>query len=272
MKGFLTRIRKKFEISDISFHNHGQFIVCFKEGSDREEVCKRRYFFFDNKPMLVQKWSPGRKIDIHKLTDIPIWIQLPNLHPKYWSLPGLSKLGSLIGKPIKRDKETAAWQKWAYARIQVEVSIHQDFPDVIQFVDKENMVLTRDIKYEWKPSRCSHCKMLGHTEELCRKKDKLQDKEKRRKEWVPKKQKETEGNAEEDKEKAKSPPAGQKGEREQRTTTLVANEKSKNKGGTSQNEDEEDFQTVSGKKAARKVNLNDLQHRGTLSSVPYDGH
>ncbi|VFQ60257.1 unnamed protein product [Cuscuta campestris] len=84
-----------------------------------------------------EEWVSGKAIDTTKLIDIPIWIQFPILQMKYWSLSGLSKLGSLIGKPIKRDKATATKAKWNFARIQVEVQVHQSFPDKIQFVDED---------------------------------------------------------------------------------------------------------------------------------------
>ncbi|VFQ72447.1 unnamed protein product [Cuscuta campestris] len=138
IKGFIARMWKMYPIDEVSVLKEGQFIVMFQKEEDRDEVIKRKYYYFDNKPVLVQKWKPGKKVDITELKDIPIWIQLPDLDIKYWSLTGLSKLGSLIGKPIKRDKATATRMKYAYARIQVEVGVYQEFPKTITFINEED--------------------------------------------------------------------------------------------------------------------------------------
>ncbi|VFR01191.1 unnamed protein product [Cuscuta campestris] len=123
MDGFLRRIWKEYNIEEISVLKEGQFVVQFGKESERDEVLKRKYYFMDNKPMLVQRWKPGWKVNLEELTDIPIWIRLPDLDPKYWSLSGLCKIGSIIGKPVKRDKAAATMSKMGYARIQLEVSI-----------------------------------------------------------------------------------------------------------------------------------------------------
>ncbi|VFQ84121.1 unnamed protein product [Cuscuta campestris] len=92
-----------------------------------------------------------------------------NLNMRFWSLYGLSKLGSMVGKPIRRDRPTANKTKYSYARIQVEVKVLQEFPQEITFIDDEDKVITQRVTYEWYPCICSHCRKLGHTQETCRK-------------------------------------------------------------------------------------------------------
>ncbi|VFQ95952.1 unnamed protein product [Cuscuta campestris] len=169
VKGFLSRIWKAYEIDDISFLREGQFIVRFHKVEDRDEIIKKKYYFMDNKPVFVQKWYPGCKVNLLERKDIPIWIQFPDLEMKYWSLSALSKLGSAIGQPIRRDRATASRVKWSYARIQVEVQINQTFPDQINFLNEEGRIITQKIKYEWAPTVCSHCNRIGHVFEMCRK-------------------------------------------------------------------------------------------------------
>ncbi|VFQ62530.1 unnamed protein product [Cuscuta campestris] len=149
VKGFINRIWSSYSIEEVSLLKEGQFIVSFKRVEDRDEVIKRKYYYFDNKPVLVQKWYPGVKVNIDQLDDIPIWIQLPDLEMKYWSLTGLSKIGSLVGKPVKRDRATASKRKYAYARIQVEVKVQQEFPLMVQFIDDEDRVKSQSIVGKW---------------------------------------------------------------------------------------------------------------------------
>ncbi|VFQ93364.1 unnamed protein product [Cuscuta campestris] len=149
VKGYVNRIWKDFPIDVVDVLKDGQYIVTFNREDDMKEVTKRRYYYFDNKPVFVQQWKPGKKINVEDLTDVPIWVQFPDLDVKYWSLSGLSKLGSLIGKPIKRDKSTARKTKYAYARIQIEVRVHQDFPKEVVFINEDGRAITQRIDYEW---------------------------------------------------------------------------------------------------------------------------
>ncbi|RAL42573.1 hypothetical protein DM860_011191 [Cuscuta australis] len=73
VKGFITRIWKEYVVEDVSFHKEGQYIVQFQKAEERDEVIKRKYYYFDNKPMLVQRWKPGMNLNILELNDIPIW-------------------------------------------------------------------------------------------------------------------------------------------------------------------------------------------------------
>ncbi|RAL53724.1 hypothetical protein DM860_015452 [Cuscuta australis] len=170
MDGFLSRIWKDYKIADVVVLREGQFVVHFEKEEDRDEIARRKYYFLDNKPMLVQRWKPGCKLNLDELTDIPIWVRFPDLDPKYWSLSGLSKLGSIIGKPVKRDKATATKSKLDFARIQIEVGIQKSFPEMVQFIDEDSRVISQKVEYEWSPTRCTLCKKLGHLEEECRQK------------------------------------------------------------------------------------------------------
>ncbi|VFQ89754.1 unnamed protein product [Cuscuta campestris] len=186
VKGFIARIWKGYTVDDVSFHKEGQYIVMFQKPEDRDEIVKRKYYYFDNKSMLVQRWSPGKQLNIQELSDVPIWVQFPNLDMRYWSLSGLGKLGSILGKPIKRDRATATRAKWSYARIQIEVQVQQEFPDLIHYVDKDDRVVTQEVVYEWRPSICSKCGKLGHLGSQCRKKEGKQERNITRKVWRPK--------------------------------------------------------------------------------------
>lgn len=66
------------------------------------------------------------------------------------------------------------------ARILVEVKIEEDLPEYIDFLSEKGILLRRIVEYEWKPTKCKFCSMVGHCEEDCRKKNKVKCV------WVPK--------------------------------------------------------------------------------------
>ncbi|KAJ8438642.1 hypothetical protein Cgig2_016388 [Carnegiea gigantea] len=113
------------------------------------------------------------------LKSIPLWIRLPNLELKYWSISSLSKIGSLIGIPIKTDQYTKSKTMIQYARLLIEVPIEGPFPDYVDFFNEKGQLIRQQVQFEWKPTKCTHCHMLGHTNDICKKKKEV------RKEWRP---------------------------------------------------------------------------------------
>ncbi|RAL44517.1 hypothetical protein DM860_011794 [Cuscuta australis] len=92
IEGYVRRIWKDYKIEDVNYLKEGQYVVCFSQIEERDEILKRKYYYFDNKPVYVQAWSPGNQIDITGLKDVPIWVQFPGLNMKYWSSTGLRKV------------------------------------------------------------------------------------------------------------------------------------------------------------------------------------
>ncbi|KAJ8444542.1 hypothetical protein Cgig2_000821 [Carnegiea gigantea] len=148
---------------------------------DKLQVEKWGFYFFDSKPMLVKGWNPNMDLQTETIRSLPLWIQLPSLDIKYWGIESLSKNGSLLGVPIKTDKITKEKQAIRYARLLVEMPIEGPFPDHVDFFNEEGVLIRQQVTYEWVPSKCTHCAMLGHTEEVCKKKKGVVRKEWRKK-------------------------------------------------------------------------------------------
>ncbi|KAJ8421962.1 hypothetical protein Cgig2_022523 [Carnegiea gigantea] len=103
--------------------------------------------------------------------------ELPELDIKYWGMQSLSKIGSLLDYPLKTDKYTKERSMLKYVRLMIEIPLEGQFPDYIEFVNEKGVLIRQKVIYEWLPIKCDHCKMFGHTQEQCRKK------EDQRKEW-----------------------------------------------------------------------------------------
>ncbi|VFQ64820.1 unnamed protein product [Cuscuta campestris] len=263
--GYVRRIWKMYTIEDVTYLKERQFIVRFSKIEERDEALKRKYYYFDNKPVFTKAWCPGTKIDITELKDIPIWVQFPGLNMKYWSLTGLRKLGSVIGKPIRRDKATATRAMWAFARIQVEVQVQQDFPEIIHFADEEDRIISQAMEYEWKPTICSKCNKMGHIADNCRKSKETKTGANPiiRKEWRPKQKKNEANDLKKEKESTIEVPQFQT-----EVQVNLEDDLGKNK----YEEDQEGFQEVPKRKSARRLTIDDLYKGGGMNDVPYTGH
>ncbi|XP_062103511.1 uncharacterized protein LOC133814585 [Humulus lupulus] len=67
-----------------------------------------------------------------------------------------------------------------FARVLVDVEISDKLPHSISFVNKRGQLVEQLIEYEWLPTKCSVCKILGHAASSCRKEQNLV--------WQPKKE------------------------------------------------------------------------------------
>ncbi|KAF4402302.1 hypothetical protein G4B88_003223 [Cannabis sativa] len=72
-----------------------------------------------------------------------------------------------------------------YPRILIQVSLAQNFPEKIEFIDEFNHEVELEVKYEWIPLVCYNCSGIGHSTKDCRRKEEKQEQSKQV--WVPKK-------------------------------------------------------------------------------------
>jgi len=62
----------------------------------------------------------------------------------------------------------------------IEVPIEGPFPDCVDFFNEKGQLIRQQVQFEWKPTKCTHCHLLGHTNDVCKKKKEI------RMEWMPK--------------------------------------------------------------------------------------
>lgn len=98
---YIKRIWAQYEIEQILLVRRGIFLVRFKHIHDKKAVEKKGFYLFDNKPFVVKGWNANLEMNNDNLHSLPLWIRRPNQELKYWGKSSLSKIGSLIGIPIK---------------------------------------------------------------------------------------------------------------------------------------------------------------------------
>ncbi|XP_074265677.1 uncharacterized protein LOC141588121 [Silene latifolia] len=184
--GFLRRVWKFHDIDTVLSLANGICVVRIKDATSKQTVLRSRPVFFANKPLVVKDWTPDVKMVKSEVEVVPIWIRFYGLDLKFWGL-ALNKIASLVGKPVRLDTATQTKSFLGYARVMVEVSMGQEFPDVIEFLDEKDVRHRQIVHYEWKPVKCTECSGMGHLANVCRKKKEVvQNKGKARMEWRPK--------------------------------------------------------------------------------------
>ena len=128
-------------------------------------------YFFDRKPFIVKAWNENLSLDTSNRHSIPICVRFPELDIKFWGLDSLSTLGSMLGIPIKIDRTTRDKFALGFTRLLIEMPFEGPFSDHIDFIDDGDRVIRQTVQYEWKQISRKYCKLLGHEEGNCRKKD-----------------------------------------------------------------------------------------------------
>lgn len=175
---YVKKLWAAFIIDQVIQVRRGVFLVRFNDASTRDQALARSIYFFDRKPFIVRGWNPDLALNTDSITSLPLWVQLPDLELKYWGTESLSKICSVLGVPMRTDKYTRERSMIRYARVLVDMPMEGPFPDHIDFLNESGVLVRQQVHYEWIPTKCSHCHLLGHTDEVCRKK-------KVRQEWRP---------------------------------------------------------------------------------------
>ncbi|KAJ8419951.1 hypothetical protein Cgig2_002969 [Carnegiea gigantea] len=118
----------------------------------------------------ILEWNENLALDTSRISSLTIWVQFPELDVKYWGVESLSKLGSMIGIPLKIDKQTIEKIFFSYASLLIDIPLEGPFMEYVDYINDKGRVTRQRIKYEWQLVKCDHCSMYGHIEEDCRKK------------------------------------------------------------------------------------------------------
>ncbi|KAJ8426870.1 LOW QUALITY PROTEIN: hypothetical protein Cgig2_033791 [Carnegiea gigantea] len=127
MEGFLRRIWQSMDIDRICLIKKGVFLVRFNNLEDQSAVAK--------------KGNPEMDINTESITSLPIWVRFLDLDIKYWELSSLSKLGSILGIPIKIDRYTIEKTKLQYASLLIDIPVDDAFPEFIDFINDQEVVV-----------------------------------------------------------------------------------------------------------------------------------
>ncbi|XP_020258480.1 uncharacterized protein LOC109834874 [Asparagus officinalis] len=179
IEGFIKKVWSPLALPEINLLKSGVFLFKFKNNDDMNNILLSGPRFFGSRPMLLKPWTVGD--DFEKLKDCiyPLWIQLPELKLNLWNAKGISKISSIIGRPIATDMLTTNMKRLAYARVLVEVKMPSPLPGHIAIQGHDGSQYTQKVIYELKPRWCDHCKNVGHDTKFCKRHYPLQR-------WVPK--------------------------------------------------------------------------------------
>lgn len=158
MKDRLQRVRKAqggFEILDA---DNGYYMVKFDLQSDKERVESGGAWMIFDHYLYVFNWAPNFASPSAKIQRTMVWVRFPRLNLIYYNDQNvLLGLASVIGKPIRVDKDTLNVERGRFARVCLEIDLTQSV--VGKFWIKDNWY---HVEYEGLHLICAKCGCYGH--------------------------------------------------------------------------------------------------------------
>ncbi|GKA50944.1 RNA-directed DNA polymerase, eukaryota, reverse transcriptase zinc-binding domain protein [Tanacetum coccineum] len=137
----LSRMWRVYGIVEIAKTSSSLFYFKFKNEEGMKAVLESGPWMINNVPLVLNVWEPGIWLEKVEPSTIPIWTKERCL----------KKAGKLD-----------------FTRVLVEVSATDVLPQTLEIEylsisDRPGIVGKLDVKYQWKPPQCTHCKIFGHT-------------------------------------------------------------------------------------------------------------
>nr|GEZ44134.1 hypothetical protein [Tanacetum cinerariifolium] len=134
-------------------------------------------YFIRSTPLILKKWNPDANLLKEDVCNVPIWVKIHGVPITEFSEDRLSDTTTKLGIPLVIDFYTSAmctesWDRSSYARAMIELRVNVELKDTIMVVvlklaSEGFSMCTIRIAYEWKPPRCSTCKVFGHDPDDC---------------------------------------------------------------------------------------------------------
>ncbi|GJZ72252.1 nucleotide-diphospho-sugar transferase [Tanacetum coccineum] len=106
-----------------------------------------------------------------------VWVKLHGVLVTAFSEDGLSAIATKLGTPLMLGSYTAdmcmqSWGRSSYARAMIELRADIELEDNImtampKITEEGYYTCNIRVEYEWKPPRCTCCKVFGHVLEEC---------------------------------------------------------------------------------------------------------
>ncbi|XP_026459012.1 uncharacterized protein LOC113359628 [Papaver somniferum] len=167
VKNAVLRAWKPKGAMQMTIHGESNYVFEFDNEEDRVAAIEYGPVFIASQMFLVRPWHPLIEQEIATMKSVPTWVNLRKVPLHMWNATALSKIASLIGKPIMMDKFTLSRSRMSFARVLVEIDFDYKYPLVVPVYYKGKHVVDVYVEYSWKPPVFSECSTFGHSLAKC---------------------------------------------------------------------------------------------------------
>ena len=136
-------------------------------------VLERGPWFIAGRFLVLKRWERNLNLSVEvTVSKLPVWALLYNVPVELWTPKGLSYLSSALGKPLFADTATLSRKRLNYARVCIEIDAGASLIEEFDLASGNTEDPGQDpikitVVYQWKPAKCSHCLVFGHSLANC---------------------------------------------------------------------------------------------------------
>ena len=153
--------------ASLTIHASGWLIYRFSREEDKSSVLRGGPNLVYGRPFILKPMTKFFDFSSEEMARAPVWVKFPNLPLCCWSPSCLSKIASVLGKPIQCDHMTSSLSRLSYARVLVELDLREDLQHSVAVTLPSGPILNQKVVYEALPKFCNCCNVLGHMRLLC---------------------------------------------------------------------------------------------------------
>ncbi|GJY47281.1 zinc finger, CCHC-type containing protein [Tanacetum coccineum] len=153
------------------------FSFQFSSMDELEAMLENGPWFIRNNPLILKKWHPNENLLKEDVSTVPVWVKIHGVPITAFSEDGLSAIATKLGTPLMLDSCTSdmcmqSWGRSSYARVMIKLRADVELKDNIvvampKITREGHYTCNVHVEYEWKPPRCSSCKVFEHIHEEC---------------------------------------------------------------------------------------------------------
>nr|GEV95945.1 hypothetical protein [Tanacetum cinerariifolium] len=153
------------------------FFFQFRSIDELDAMLENGPWFIQNNPLILKKWHPDENLLKEDVSTVPVLVKLHGVPVTSFSEDGLSAISTTLGTLLMLDSYTSdmfmqSWGRSIYVRVMIELQADMELKEnnvmVMPKITKEgHYICNFCVEYEWKPPRCSSCKLFGHIHEEC---------------------------------------------------------------------------------------------------------
>nr|TKS00953.1 hypothetical protein D5086_0000177950 [Populus alba] len=153
----------------LTIHETDWLIYRFKSKEAKLAVLRGGPYLVYGRPLVLRPMTRFFDFSSEEMSRVPVWVKFPCLPLCCWSPICLSKIASVIRRPIQCDQLTSSLSRMSYARVLVEIDLLEELRQSVEISLPEGLTLHQKVVYESLPKYCNFCHVLGHTRLLCSK-------------------------------------------------------------------------------------------------------
>lgn len=130
----------------------------------KQEILYSGPYSINNRLIILKPWTADFNFNEEFPTEIPLWVNFPQLPMNCWGPKSLSMIASALGIPMRAYEYTAKQKRVSYAIILIEINVTTTLPDEITVMDPNGRTFQHAILYDWKQLFCEKCQVIGQLE------------------------------------------------------------------------------------------------------------